>query len=85
MQFECSYMMTYDEATDSEELKMRIDSVSVVPKESRSVESICCVEGDQMGQVRWTSSLGQCMQSFNHFRPGVMNFVCEARYCCFGR
>ena len=57
MQFECSYIMTYDEASDSEELRMRIDAVSVIPKESQSVESICSVDGDHMGQVRFISSL----------------------------
>jgi len=51
MHFECSYISSYDDATDSEELKMNIDSVSVVPKESVKVESIYSAEASQFGKV----------------------------------
>ena len=51
MQFECSYMMSYDEASDTEELAMSIDSVSVIPSNSTDVETIYSAEGNQLGKV----------------------------------
>ena len=41
----------YDDVNDSEVLKWAIDSVSVVPKDCKHVESVYSVEVDQLGTV----------------------------------
>ncbi len=48
MQFECSFQPEVD---GFESLNMMIDSVSMIPKECTSVESIYSVETDQIGKV----------------------------------
>lgn len=52
MQFDCSFDVTYDEASDSEELRMNIDTVSVVPSGAAKAESIYCADGEQMEKVK---------------------------------
>ena len=43
--------MVYDDVSDSEALKWSIDSVCVVPKDCKQVESVYSVEADQLGVV----------------------------------
>lgn len=58
MQFECSYDAVYDEATDSEEMKVQVDSVSLIPKDCQDSDSLYTVSASELGQVL-----------FNHWVP----------------
>ena len=51
LQFECSFNVEYDDVNDSEALKWNIDSVSMVPKDCKRVESVYSVETDQLTKV----------------------------------
>ncbi len=51
MQFECSYDTVYDEASDSEEMKVQVDSVSMIPKGCQDSENLYTSSTSELGQV----------------------------------
>lgn len=76
MQFDCSYGVMYDEVKDTEELRMTIDSVSVIPKETTNADTIYLAERDQLGKVRPSTYKGETcfhvqQSSFSPFQPNL--------------
>ncbi len=51
MKFECSFEPDYDEESDSEELRMHIDSVCIVPKDCNKPDSVLSVDTSKVGEV----------------------------------
>ena len=51
MQFECSFDVLYNEDSNDEEMKMRIDSVSVLPKDCEKVDTVYSAETSQLEMV----------------------------------
>ena len=54
MQFECSYDAVYDELTDSEEMKLQVDSVALIPKDCQDSDALYTVATSELGQVKIT-------------------------------
>ena len=51
MQLECSYDTVYDDKTDMEEMKLQVDSVSMVSADTKDTETLYTLPATELNDV----------------------------------